>query len=90
MVASVPCSTTLASCSKKNYDVTEAQIANTFAFLDFHVAALCDLCFTICNSYIEQVWPPMLYTTKPGVHNLQLYGRMWPLIKIYAAVHMIM
>ena len=31
-------------------------------FLDFYVAALCDLGVTICGSYIEQVWPPLLYT----------------------------
>jgi len=33
-----------------------------FVFLDFYVAALCNLGFTICGSYIEQVWPPLLYT----------------------------
>ena len=40
---------------KMNYDVTEAQIINKFVFLDFHVAALCNLGFAICGSYIEQV-----------------------------------
>jgi len=26
-------------------------------FSDSYVAALCNLVFTICGSYIEQVWP---------------------------------
>jgi len=30
-------------------------------FLDFYVAALCNLAFMICGSYIEHVWPPLLY-----------------------------
>jgi len=29
----------------KNFDVTEALIANKFVFLDFYVAALCNLGF---------------------------------------------
>jgi len=29
-------------------------------FLDFYVAALCNLGFKICGSSIEQVWPPLL------------------------------
>jgi len=40
---------------QKDYDVTEAYIANKFVFLDFYVAALCNLGFAICGSYIEQV-----------------------------------
>jgi len=43
----------------KDYDVTEAWIANKFVFLDFYVAALCDVGFTICGSYMVQVWPPL-------------------------------
>ena len=39
----------------KNYDVTEAYIAKQIMFLDFYVAALCHLGFTICGSYMEQV-----------------------------------
>jgi len=57
VVATVPYSITFASRSKKNYDVTEARIANKFVFLHFYVAALYNLGFTICGSYIEQVWP---------------------------------
>ena len=49
-----------ASRSEKNYDVTEAQIANKFVVLDFYVAAFCNFGFTICGSHIEQVWPPLL------------------------------
>jgi len=30
-------------------------------FSDFHVAALCNWSFPICSSYIEQVWPPLVY-----------------------------
>jgi len=57
VVASVGCSIAFASRPKKNYEVTEAQIANKQVFLDFFVAALCNLSFTMCGSYIEQVWP---------------------------------
>jgi len=52
-------------------------------FLDFYVAALCNLGFTICGSYTEQVWPPLvysnsnvLYTTNPcqkSACNTQIY-----------------
>jgi len=35
-----------------------------FVFLEFYVAALCNLGFTICGSYIEQVWPPLAYYIK--------------------------
>jgi len=45
LAASVLYSITFASRSKKKYDVTEAQIANKFVFLDFNVAALCNLGF---------------------------------------------
>jgi len=34
-------------------------------FLDFYVAAVCNLGFTICGSYIEQVRSPVLYTIEP-------------------------
>jgi len=59
VVASVPNSITFASRSKKNYGVTEELIANKIVFLDFHVAALSNLAFTICGSYIEHVWPTL-------------------------------
>jgi len=40
------------------------EIANKFVFLAFYVAALCNLGFTICGSYIEQVLaPPDIYHT---------------------------
>jgi len=29
-------------------------------FLDFYIAALCNLGFTIRGSYIEQVWPTLV------------------------------
>ena len=54
-------SITFASRYKKHYDVTEAQVAYKFVFLDFYDAALCKLGFTICGSYIEQVQPPLPY-----------------------------
>ena len=56
MVASVP----LESRSKKNYGVTKIETAKKIVVLDFYVAALCNLGFTICGSHIEQVWPPLL------------------------------
>ena len=59
MVANMGYSITSASRSKNNYDVKEAWIANKFVFLHFYVAALCNLGFTICGSYIEQVWPTL-------------------------------
>jgi len=59
-LASKPYSVAFASRSEKNYDVTEAQIANKFVVLDFYVAAFCNFGFTICGSHIEQVWPPLL------------------------------
>jgi len=46
----VPCSITFASCSKKNYDVTEAQIANKFVLSGFYVAGLCNLGSATCGS----------------------------------------
>jgi len=61
VVASVPYSIAFASRSKKNYDVTEAYIANKFVSLDSYVAALCNLDFPLCGSYMELVWPPLLY-----------------------------
>jgi len=45
------------------------QIANKFVFLDFYVAALSNLDFKNCGSYIEHVWPP-LYYRKIIVHVL--------------------
>jgi len=45
-------------------------------FLDFYVEALSNLGFTICGSYIEQVWPPLKYRLRPtyvdatvNIHN---------------------
>ena len=40
------------------------EIANTFMFSDFYVAVPCNLGFTICGSYIEQVWPSLICTNK--------------------------
>ena len=59
VVASVPCYITFASRYKKH--VTEAKIANKFVFSDFNVAALCNLGFTMSSSYVEQVWPSLIY-----------------------------
>jgi len=58
----VPYSITVASHSKKNYDVTKVTIANNFMILDFYIAALCNLGFMICGSYIEQIWQPVVKT----------------------------
>jgi len=66
VVAGVPHSITFASRSKKNYDVTEA--LQKFMFLDFYAAALCNLGFMICGSYIEQVWPPLQYSNAKAKH----------------------
>jgi len=33
-------------------------------FLDFYVAAFCNLSFTICGSHMEQVWPHLAYRMK--------------------------
>jgi len=55
VVASVSYSITFASCSKENYDVTDAYIANKNVLSDFYVAFLCDLGFTICGSNVQQV-----------------------------------
>jgi len=33
-------------------------------FLDFCVVALYNLGFTICGSYIEQYWPPLICLVK--------------------------
>jgi len=62
VVAGVRCSITFVSRSKKNYNITETLIANKFVFLDFYLAALCNMGFTICGSYIEQVWSPLTYS----------------------------
>jgi len=51
----------LASRFRKNYDVTETQIANKFVFLDFCVAALCNLGFTVCGSDMASGQPPLSY-----------------------------
>jgi len=59
VVASVLRSITFENRSKKNDDVTEAWIANKFVVLDFYVAALRNLAFTICSSYMQQVWSPL-------------------------------
>ena len=57
----MPFSITFVSRSNKDYDVTEAHNANKFVFLDFYVAAFCNLGFTICGSYTEQIWQPLNY-----------------------------
>ena len=31
-------------------------------FLDFYVAAFCNLGFAICGSCMEQVWPPLVWS----------------------------
>jgi len=80
VAASVAYSITFASRSQKNYDVTEAKIANKFVFLYFYVAALCNLVFTICGSYIQQVWPPLpqlvfnsFYSTRTILYDLFIF-----------------
>jgi len=40
--------------------------------LDFYVAALYDLRFTICGSYTEQVWPPLVYNIHQPVCHFML------------------
>jgi len=35
-------------------------MSNKFEFSNFYIV-LCNLGFTICGSYIEQVWPPLVY-----------------------------
>jgi len=84
VVASVPYSITSASRSEKNYDVTEAYIANKLVFLYFYVAALYHLGFTIRGSYIEQVWPPLMYSyAKPGKW-IQILTKVVSVIYCYA------
>jgi len=48
-------------------------------FLDFYVTALFNLRFTICGSYIDQVWPPLVYATKIYglVRNVVLTKKVW-------------
>ena len=55
MVASVPYGISFASHSKKNCDFIEAYITYKLVFLDFYVAAPCNLAFKICGSYVERV-----------------------------------
>jgi len=56
-------------------------VANKFVFLDFYVAALCNLGFTICGSYTEQVWPALPYIAcLHGAFHCGLivaFGRLW-------------
>ena len=68
MVAIVPYSINFASRSKKNHDVTEAQIANKFVFSDFYIAPVCNLGFAISGSHIEQVWPRLVYINNENRH----------------------
>jgi len=91
VACSVPYSFTFASCSKKNYVVTEALIANIFVFLDIYVAAHFNLGFTICGSNIEQVWPPLVYwgskiwqEVPPDIKSkpLLLFKRNTPIIEL--------
>jgi len=44
----------------------EVKIANKFVFLDFYAAALCNLRFKRCGSYMEQVWPPLQLSVDLG------------------------
>jgi len=39
-------------------------------FLDFYVAALCNLRFTICGSCMEQVWPLLEYSITSDLNVL--------------------
>ena len=73
MVASVSYCITFASGSKKTIISQKRRLQLNscfwnfmfeFVFLEFYVAALCNLGFTICGSYIEQVWPPLAYYIK--------------------------
>jgi len=51
-------------------------------FLDFYVAAYCNLGFTICGQYVEQVWPP-LQETICIVRELIVKGTLpWDLTKL--------
>ena len=64
MAASMPYSITFASRSKKNCHCHRSVDCKQIRFLYFYVAALCNLAFTICGSYTEQVWPPLLQDVK--------------------------
>ena len=68
MVDSVPYSITVASRYKKNY-MSQKRRLQMNVFLDFYVAVLCNVDFTICGSYMEQVWPHLVY----GVGALPAY-----------------
>jgi len=48
--------------------------------LDFCGAALCNLDFIICGSYIQEVWPPLLYRISPQLlthHRQFLIKILW-------------
>jgi len=51
--------------------------------LDFYVADLCTLGFTICSSYIEQVWPPLLLDISTFIHSFILFGNQTHRKKIH-------
>jgi len=39
-------------------------------FLDFYVTAHCNLGFAVCGSYIQPVWPPLVYTIFSNFRNV--------------------
>jgi len=43
-------------------------------FFGFYVAALCNLGFTICGSYIEQVWPPLVYSKQGATQEFETFS----------------
>jgi len=52
-------------------------------FLDFYVVDLCTLRFTICGSYIEQVWPPLVY----NVRKFDFLANLWEAFAEYKKQH---
>jgi len=48
---------------------------------DFYVAALCNLGFTICGSYIEQVWPPLIYAMTITLLSPKLTDQVAPIVE---------
>ena len=58
VVTSVPYSITFASRCKKLLCHRSVD-CKKFVYLDFYVAAFCNLGCTICGSYMEQVWPTL-------------------------------
>ena len=83
MIDSVRYSITFASRTKQNYVFTETQIANKFVSLDFYVAALCNLGFKICVSYIEQVWPPLVYAVYSLARFVIADAQAWQIVEFF-------